>query len=98
MTAHRDCEKCSGKVNLWYKGEEVLRVTGRKDQWGEVEEFICNTCRFDKKKTADWTIEAPTPVHRHSVISANHYEVFKKPNEFKLNDVKPMAIEKGEQS
>jgi NADH-quinone oxidoreductase subunit G len=83
---------------LWYKGEEVLRVTGRKDQWGEVEEFICNTCRFDKKKTADWTIEAPTPVHRHSVISANHYEVFKKPNEFKLNDVKPMAIEKGEQS
>jgi NADH-quinone oxidoreductase subunit G len=29
--------------------QEVLRVTGRKDQWGEVEEFICNTCRFEKK-------------------------------------------------
>lgn len=50
MQAHRDCDKCTGKVNLWFKGEEVLRVTGRKDQWGEVEEFICNTCRFDKKK------------------------------------------------
>ncbi|HNA33691.1 MAG TPA: 2Fe-2S iron-sulfur cluster-binding protein, partial [Flavobacteriales bacterium] len=44
MDAHRDCDKCSGKVVVWYKGEEILRVTGRKDQWGEVEEFICNTC------------------------------------------------------
>jgi NADH-quinone oxidoreductase subunit G len=41
VDAHRNCEneKCSGKVVLWYQGEEVLRVTGRKDQWGEVEEF-----------------------------------------------------------
>ncbi|MEO5907473.1 MAG: 2Fe-2S iron-sulfur cluster-binding protein, partial [Saprospiraceae bacterium] len=50
VDAHRDCEKCAGKVVLWYKGEDVLRVTGRKDQWGEVDEFICNTCRFEKKK------------------------------------------------
>jgi NADH-quinone oxidoreductase subunit G len=93
MQAHRDCDKCTGKVNLWFKGEEVLRVTGRKDQWGEVEEFICNTCRFDKKKTIDWTVEKPAQINHHSVISANHYEVFVKPTEFKLNVVKPLSIE-----
>ena len=57
VDAHRDCDKCSGKVVLWYKGEDVFRVTGRKDEWGEVEEFICNTCRFEKKHTSDWIIE-----------------------------------------
>ena len=66
VDAHRNCDKCSGKVVLWYKGEDVLRVTGRKDQWGEVEEFICNTCRFETKKTADWTIEGPRKIERHS--------------------------------
>jgi NADH-quinone oxidoreductase subunit G len=60
-------------VTLWYKGEEVIRVTGRKNEWGEVKEFICNTCRFDRKKTAEWTIEGPTQISRHSVISANKY-------------------------
>ena len=75
MEAHRKCEnsKCSGKVRLWFKGEQVLRVTARKDQWGEVEDFICNTCRFDKKKKSDWEIEGPSPIAHHSVISANHY-------------------------
>lgn len=74
VDAHRKCDKCSGKVRLWFKGEDVLRVTARKDQWGEVEEFICNSCRFDHKKKADWTIEGPSPVSHHSVISQNHYE------------------------
>jgi NADH-quinone oxidoreductase subunit G len=60
-------------VTLWYKGDEVIRVTGRKNEWGEVMEFICNTCRFDRKKTSDWVIEGPTKVARHSVISANKY-------------------------
>jgi hypothetical protein len=73
VEAHCDCEKCSGQVTLWYKGDEVIRVTGRKNQWGEVKEFICNTCRFDRKKTAEWTIEGPTQISRHSVISANKY-------------------------
>lgn len=73
VDAHRDCDKCCGKVHLWYKGEEVIRVTGRKNQWGEVEEFICNTCRFEKKATADWTIEGPAQMNRHSVITANKY-------------------------
>jgi NADH-quinone oxidoreductase subunit G len=73
VDAHCECEKCSGKATIWYKGEEVIRVTGRKNMWGEVTDFICNGCRFDKKKTADWVIEGPTNVSRHSVISANKY-------------------------
>ncbi|MEO6883819.1 MAG: 2Fe-2S iron-sulfur cluster-binding protein [Bacteroidia bacterium] len=75
MDAHRDCKKCCGKVALWEKGEEVLRVTGRKDKNGEVEEFICNECRFDKKHINDWVIEGPRHIDRHSVIAQNHYEV-----------------------
>lgn len=75
MDAHRDCPTCSGKVTLWTRGEEVLRVTARKDQYNEVEEFICNTCRFDKKEVKDWTIEGPRHIDRNSVISANHYEL-----------------------
>ncbi len=88
MDAHRDCHsasgraECCGKVILWNRGDEVFRVTARKDQWGEVQSdengkpmWICNTCRFDKKKTSDWVIEKPTSISRHSVISGNHYEV-----------------------
>jgi NADH-quinone oxidoreductase subunit G len=74
VDAHRKCDKCCGKVRLWYKGEEVLRVTGRKDLFGEVVEFICNDCRFHTKKTSDWIIEGPSHIDNHSVISANHYE------------------------
>ena len=73
MDAHRNCDKCSGKTVVWLKGQEVLRVTGRKNQWGEVEEFICNTCRFEKKQLSDWTIEGPRNIDRHSVISQGHY-------------------------
>jgi NADH-quinone oxidoreductase subunit G len=81
VNAHRDCKCCAGKVTLWQRGEEVLRVTARKDQWGEVEEWICNECRFEKKKTTDWTIEGPAHVSRHSVISQGHYENIQKPKE-----------------
>ena len=81
VNAHRECSCCSGKVTLWQRGEEVLRVTARKDQWGEVEEWICNECRFEKKKTTDWTIEGPKHVSRHSVISQGHYENMVKPKE-----------------
>ena len=77
--AHRDCKKCSGKVVLWKKGDEILRVTGRKDQYGELEEFICNDCRFEHKENTDWTIEGPRKIERHSVISQNHYEKLLKP-------------------
>lgn len=84
VEASRKCDKCSGKVRLWLKGEEVLRVTARKDQWGEAEEFICNSCRFEHKHKTDWTIEGPSPVSHHSVISQNHYE--------HLNDLKVQVM------
>jgi NADH-quinone oxidoreductase subunit G len=54
-------------------GNEVLRVTGRKDRYGELESFICNDCRYDKKSPSDWTIEGPRNIERQSVISQNHY-------------------------
>lgn len=73
LDAHRDCPTCAGKVRLWMRGEEVFRVTGRKDEWGEVQDFICNTCRFDKKKTSDWVIEGPSLIKRSSVIAQGHY-------------------------
>lgn len=74
LDAHRDCAKCAGKVVLWTKGEEVLRVSGRKDQYGEVKEFICNECRYDHKDLSHWTVEGPRHIERGSVISQNHYE------------------------
>jgi NADH-quinone oxidoreductase subunit G len=81
VEAHRNCPTCSGKVRLWMRGDDVLRVTARKDQWGEVEEWICNDCRFEKKKVTDWVIEGPTKVDRHSVINAGHYTNVVKPKE-----------------
>ena len=87
VDAHRNCEnpKCCGKATLWLRGDEVYRVTARKDQWGEVQSYdgkpgwICNTCRFDKKKTGDWSIEGPTTISRHSVIGANKYKTLEMP-------------------
>ncbi len=80
MDAHRDCPSCSGRVTLWNRGDEVYRVTARKDEWGEIEDapdgkpgWICNTCRFDKKQTTDWVIEGPREISRHSVIAQGHY-------------------------
>ena len=84
VDAHRDCKTCSGKTRVWLKGEEVVRVTARKDQWDEVEEFICNSCRYDHKKKSDWIIEGPSPIHRNSVISQNHYQ--------HLNELKVQAL------
>jgi len=81
VDAHCGCDKCGGKATLWLRGDEVFRVTARKDQWGEVEDWICNTCRFERKKTSDWVIEGPTKVSRHSVISQGHYVGLKMPNE-----------------
>lgn len=80
--AHRDCDKCCGEVTLWNRGENVLRVTARKDVWGEVMDskkdgkpgWICNTCRFDKKNTSDWVIEGAADISRHSVINQGLYK------------------------
>jgi NADH-quinone oxidoreductase subunit G len=73
--AKRECTKCGGKTVLWMKGSEILRVTGRKDKYGELEEFICDDCRFHHKESADWIIEGPRKIDRHSVISQNHYTI-----------------------
>ena len=88
VDAHRDCDKCCGRVTLWNRGDEVFRVTARKDEWGEVEDasdgkpgWICNTCRFDKKNTSDWIIEGPRKIKRHSVISQGHYVDVERPHE-----------------
>ena len=74
MDAQCECTKCSGKVVLWMIGDEVARVTARKDAYGEVKDFICNECRFEKKEKTDWIVEGPRTISKHSVISANHYE------------------------
>jgi NADH-quinone oxidoreductase subunit G len=88
VNAHRDCDTCCGEVQLWMRGDEVFRVTARKDEWGEVKEstkggtgWICNTCRFDKKQASDWIVEGPAEVNRHSVISQGHYEKLVVPQE-----------------
>ena len=89
LDANRNCTTpgCCGKATLWLRGDEVFRVTARKDEWGEVQSYdgktgwICNTCRFETKKTESWTIEGITTISRHSVIGANKYKTLEKPSE-----------------
>ena len=78
VDVHRECSKCSGEVTAWMFGNEIYRITGRKDQYGEVESFICNECRFGTNDIHDWIIEGPRKIKRQSVISANHYETLEK--------------------
>jgi NADH-quinone oxidoreductase subunit G len=79
MNASCECSKCSGKTVVWMFGNEIFRVTARKDKYGEVEDqdgkagWICNDCRFDKKDLSNWNIEGPRVINRHSVISQNTY-------------------------
>lgn len=86
MDAHRDCDKCSGKVTAWMFGNEIYRITARKDKYGEVESFICDDCRFHHKNTQDWVIEGPRHIERNSVVSANHYEKMARPSVIKPLD------------
>ncbi len=71
---HRACPNCSGNTVGWMHANEVYRVTARKDKYGEVEEWICNTCRFESKDPELWVNEGPVQIDRHSVISQNHFE------------------------
>ena len=41
---------------------------------------VPDDCRFEKKNLSDWTIEGPTKIDRHSVISANKYLIGSKVN------------------
>jgi len=96
LDAHRNCTKCSGKVVLWTKGEDVLRVSARKDHYGEVKEFICNECRFEHKNMNDWTVEGPRHIERNSVISQNHYEKIDL-QKLKLEVDRQLQFQKGKQ-
>lgn len=82
VDAHRKCNnpECCGEVRLWMRGNDVFRVTARKDEWGEVAQasngktgWICNECRFDKKDVSDWVIEGASKIQRNSVINQGHY-------------------------
>lgn len=73
FNAHRDCPHCSGKVVLWMFGDKIQRVTARKDKYNEVEEFICNECRFEHKKADNWVIEGPRKFEKDSVLNVNNY-------------------------
>ena len=91
MEAECECKKCAGKVVLWMFGQEIYRVTGRKDQYGEIETiddktaWICNECRFDKKDLAKWKVTGPRVIDRHSVISQGKYETSITPSIKKIN-------------
>jgi NADH-quinone oxidoreductase subunit G len=54
-------------------GDEIQRVTGRKDEFHEIDEFICNECRFDHKDIKDWVIEGPREFEKDSVINQNKH-------------------------
>jgi len=91
MEAECDCKKCAGKVVLWMFGQEIYRVTGRKDQYGEIETiddktaWICNDCRFEKKDLSKWKVTGPRVIDRHSVISQGQYETSITPSIKKIN-------------
>jgi hypothetical protein len=54
-------------LDVW---DEIQRVTGRKDVYHEVDEFICNGCRFDHKDPADgyWRQENLTKIQLSTKI------------------------------
>ncbi|MDR3272720.1 MAG: (2Fe-2S)-binding protein [Flavobacteriaceae bacterium] len=95
VNARCNCDKCGGKVVLWLKGDEIIRITARKDEYNEVEEFICNECRFERKDLKYWTIEGPAHISDHSVISLNHYELPLPKNDphYLVNQQKAKTIE-----
>ena len=68
-------------------GETVQRVTARKDEWHEVEEFICNECRFEHKDVAEWTIEGPRKFEKPSVINVNNYTTPQKKVKIETDDL-----------
>ncbi|MCF8416403.1 MAG: (2Fe-2S)-binding protein [Crocinitomicaceae bacterium] len=91
MEAECSCDKCAGKTVLWMFGDEIYRVTARKDRYGEVEDmdgkpgWICNDCRFEKKDPSKWNIIGPRVIDRHSVISQGKYATNIRNNAKKLD-------------
>jgi NADH-quinone oxidoreductase subunit G len=54
-------------------GGEIQRVTGRKDVYHKVDEFICNGCRFDHKDPTHWVIEGPRALTKTLLSIQNNY-------------------------
>jgi NADH-quinone oxidoreductase subunit G len=81
---------------LWTKGDDVLRVSARKDRYGEVKEFICNECRYDHKNMKAWAVEGPRHIDRSSVIAQNHYEKIDL-QKLKLEIDRQIVFQKGKQ-
>ncbi|MBL7776787.1 MAG: (2Fe-2S)-binding protein [Chitinophagales bacterium] len=78
--AHRNCDKCCGKTTVWQFGNEIYRVTARKDEFHEVESdesgnpmWICNDCRYEKKSLSDWIIEGLRKHEGWSVLNQGKY-------------------------
>jgi NADH-quinone oxidoreductase subunit G len=92
MEASCECTKCSGKTVVWMFGNEIYRVTARKDKYGEVEDqdgkagWICNECRFEKKDPAQWNIIGPRTINRHSVISQGKYSAARTNSQKKIEN------------
>ncbi len=92
MEASCECTKCSGKTVVWMFGNEIYRVTARKDKYGEVEDqdgkagWICNECRFEKKDPAQWNIIGPRTINRHSVISQGKYSAARANSQKKIEN------------
>lgn len=87
FNARRNCTKCSGNVVLWMFGDKVQRVSARKDVHNEVEEFICNECRFDHKNIDDWTIDGSRMFSKDSVVNVNNYTTHLKKVKINTDDL-----------
>jgi NADH-quinone oxidoreductase subunit G len=57
-------------MDVWKRNSACDR---KKNVYHEVEEFICNSCRFDHKEVTDWVIEGPRKFDKDSVINQNNY-------------------------
>jgi NADH-quinone oxidoreductase subunit G len=56
LTMHTEIVLLVLENYVWMFGDEIQRVTGRKDEYHEVDEFIYG-CRFDHKEIEDWTLK-----------------------------------------
>jgi NADH-quinone oxidoreductase subunit G len=59
----------NNSMDVWKRDSACDR---KKDVYHEVEEFICNSCRFDHKEVTDWVIEGPRNLTK-TVINQNNY-------------------------
>jgi NADH-quinone oxidoreductase subunit G len=56
-------------LDVWRRNSK----SNRTYVYHEVDEFICNGCRFDHKDPTHWVIEGPRAFDKDSVINQNNY-------------------------